>query len=266
MLEVNRIYNIDCREGFKKLPDNSIDLILTSPPYNIGIEYDSWDDNMEYNKYYDFINEFLKESYRVLKEDGRIVLNILYECKMNNIRMFNVHNYWKLMEKIGFKWSGLVDLQEIQPHKPKLTAWGSWMNSSSPFIYNPKECLILACKKTWKKQNKKNSYFKKNTSEIDKKKFISLVSGVWKYRPDTRPLTKATFSKDIPINAIKLLCQEGDIILDPFCGSGTICVTSIKLKNLIRTSFIGFEISKDYFNISKKRINKTIPINSNKFI
>ena len=75
MLKLNNIYNMDCIEGLKQLEDNSIDLIVTSPPYNLGIEYDSWDDKMSWTDYLKWCEKWLQECYRVLKDDGRICIN-----------------------------------------------------------------------------------------------------------------------------------------------------------------------------------------------
>ncbi len=268
---LNDIHNIDCVEGMKKLPDNCIDLVVTSPPYNVDIPYDTHKDNDEMDVYFEWCKVWLGEIYRVLKDDGRIAINIPYEVNVQDRggRVFITSEYWQMMKQIGFGFFGLVDLKEVSPHRSKTTAWGSWMSPSSPYIYNPKECMILAYKKDYKKNEKgvpqwgnteeivgenKNGdpKVKKIYSELDKKEFMSLVYGQWEYQPDTRPLTKATFSFDIPMKAIKILTYKGDIVLDPFSGSGTTAL----IAKMLRRNYIGFELSENYTKIARQRISE----------
>jgi len=250
IMETNKIYNMECVEGMKQIiPDDSINVVITSPPYNVGIDYDSWNDKMEWNDYLEFAKNWLSEVYRCLKKDGRIALNIPYEINVmkRGGRIFLVAEYWKIMQEIGFKFAGIVDLQEIQPQRVKLTAWGSWLKASAPYIYNPKECVIIAYKEEWKKQDVGNSYF--TDSDKHKEEFKELVYGMWKYRAETRGLTKANFSYDIPLKALKILSFQEDVVLDPFMGSGTTAEACIRLNR----QYIGFEISKSYCNTMKCR-------------
>jgi len=242
------IYNGDCIEIMNQMLENSIDLIITSPPYNVGIDYDSWDDKKSFEEHKLFIRDWLKSALRILKKDGRMALNIPYEIniKEKGGRLFLVSEYWKIMQEIGYNFAGLVDLKEIQPHRVKLTAWGSWLSPSAPYIYNPKECVLLTYKKQWKKETKGTSYFNKG----NKKEFQDLVYAMWNYQAETRGLTKANFSLDIPLKALKILSFEEDLILDPFMGSGT---TLVACKQLNRKG-IGIEISKNYCEIATKRL------------
>ncbi|MDD5651747.1 MAG: site-specific DNA-methyltransferase [Candidatus Nanoarchaeia archaeon] len=240
------IKNIDIIEGFKTLKDSSIDLVCCSPPYNIGIEYDSWNDLMTFNDYFDWSKRWLTECYRVLKDDGRIALNIPFEVNMkhNDIgRIFLTSEYWNIMKSIGFKWFGLVRLNEMSSQRVKFTAWGSYLSPSSPYIYNCEECVLLAYKKTHVKEIK-------GESDLTKEEFVECVNGLWNYRAETQGLTQACYSLDIPTKAIKMLTYKENVILDPFTGSGTTGVAAIKLNR----NFIGFEISKKYSDIAKDRI------------
>jgi site-specific DNA-methyltransferase (adenine-specific) len=146
---IRKITQGDCVEVMKTLPEKSIDLIVTSPPYGVGIEYDVHDDDVQFEDYKEFSKKWLTQAFRLLKDDGRIALNIPYEINRQDKggRIFMVSELWSIMQKIGYKFYGLVDLNENSPHRSKTTAWGSWMSPSSPYIYNPKECVILAYKK-----------------------------------------------------------------------------------------------------------------------
>jgi site-specific DNA-methyltransferase (adenine-specific) len=130
----NTIINGDCREVMDKMDEGCIDLIVTSCPYGVGIDYDSWDDDKEFNEYMKFTEEWLTAAYRVLKDDGRIAINIPYEINRQTKggRIYFSAEVWAVMRKIGFGFFGIIDLEETSPHRSKTTAWGSWMSPSSP--------------------------------------------------------------------------------------------------------------------------------------
>jgi DNA modification methylase len=210
MIETGKIINGDCVEVMKTLPEGSVDLIVTSPPYGVGIAYDVHEDDVEFSEYEKFAKEWMSQAYRVLKDDGRIALNIPYEINRQKKggRIFFVSEMWQIMKQIGFGFFGIVDLEEQSPHRSKTTAWGSWMSPSSPYIYNPKECVILAYKKQHIKKIKGQPQWAGELTEIenedgskrnkmvydenDKKEFMELVFGQWNYFADTKSLTKAT--------------------------------------------------------------------------
>ena len=261
---INTVINGDCIEVMKEMPEGVVDLIVTSPPYGVNIAYDVHNDDMEISEYLEFTRKWMTEAYKVLKDDGRIALNIPYEInrQAKGGRIFFVSEVYQVMKEIGFKFFGVVDLEEDSPHRSKTTAWGSWMSPSSPYIYNPKECIVLAYKKHHIKKVKGEPQWKGEPTvteegktkmvyqEQDKKDFMELVFGQWKYLNDSRPMTKATFSMDIPTKAIKILSYKNDVVLDPFNGSGTSCVAA----EILDRRWIGIELSENYANIAKERI------------
>ena len=265
---INKVINGDCIEVMREMPDSFVDLIVTSPPYGVNINYDVHDDDMEISQYLEFTRNWMMEAYKVLKDDGRIAINIPYEINRQEKggRIFLVSEVYQVMKQIGFKFYGIVDLEEDSPHRSKTTAWGSWMSPSSPYIYNPKECVILAYKKHHIKKVKGEPQWKGVPTQIeqedgtfkakvvyqdeDKKEFMELVFGQWKYLNDSRPMTKATFSMDIPTKAIKILTYKNDIVLDPFNGSGTSCVAA----EILDRRWIGIELSPNYTEIARERI------------
>ena len=269
------IINGNCVEVMKLLPEGSIDLLVTSPPYNANIKYDVYEDGLSMDDYWKFTIDWLSESFRVLKDDGRIAVNVPIEMNVQERggRILFNSEFWMRMKEVGFKFFGMVDLTEDSPHRVRQTAWGSWMSASQPYIYNPKECVILAYKNSPKKLTKGESQWKGTPTEVkdeegniktkmvyedeSKKEFMNLVFGRWEYFADTKSLTKATFSLDIPSKAIKILTYKNDIVLDPFMGSGTSAVAAETLNR----RWIGIELSENYTNIAKERLKPFVASN-----
>jgi site-specific DNA-methyltransferase (adenine-specific) len=268
MIETGKIINGNCVEVMKSLPDGCIDLIVTSPPYNANIKYDVYDDGLSMDEYWKFTTDWLSQAFRLLKDDGRVAINVPIEMNVQERGgriLFNAE-FWMMMKQVGFKFFGMVDLTEDSPHRVRQTAWGSWMSNSQPYIYNPKECVILAYKNSPKKLIKGESQWVGTPTEItdengkvknkmvykdeDKKEFMNLVFGRWEYFADTKSLTKATFSLDIPSKAIKILSYKNDIVLDPFMGSGTSAVAA----EVLDRRWIGIELSPDYCEVARNRI------------
>jgi site-specific DNA-methyltransferase (adenine-specific) len=268
MIETGKIINGDCIEVMKSLPEGEIDLLVSSPPYNVGINYDAHIDTLDMDVYWEWTKEWLSEAYRILKDDGRVAINIPYETNVRERggRVFFVSEFYQIMKQVGFKFFGIVDLEEQSPHRSKTTAWGSYMSCSGPYIYNPKECVILAYKKFHIKKVKGEPQWKGTPTDIeqedgtikkkvvyeeqDKKEFMELVFGQWNYFADTKSLTKATFSMDIPTKAIKILSYKNDIILDPFAGSGT----SLVAAEILGRRWLGIELSPNYTEVAKTRV------------
>jgi site-specific DNA-methyltransferase (adenine-specific) len=275
MLETNRIIQGDCVVEMGKLPESTVDLVVTSPPYNVGIDYDSHDDRMTMENYWRWTEQWLTEAFKILKDDGRIAVNIPYEVNVQDRggRVLFMSEFWAVMKKVGFQFYGLVDLDENSPHRSKTTAWGSWMSPSSPYIYNPKECVILAYKKDRIKKVKGEPEWKGELVDLeqedgtikqkmmyqdeDKKEFMSLVYGQWEYFADTKQQTKATFSMDIPMKAIKILTYRNDVVLDPFAGSGT----SLVAAEISGRRWIGIELSENYSKVAEDRVQVFIDRN-----
>lgn len=244
---VNKILCGDCIEIMRGIPDKSVDLVITSPPYNCGIDYGIYKDDKPWEEYLKWCEEWLIELKRVLKNDGRLCLNILLEMGIeNNKRRISPYaEFYALFKKVGLNIFGSPYWTDR--HRGQHTAWGSWLSASAPYIYNPYEIIMLGYKNQWKKQGK-------GRSTIEKEDFIEGCSGLWNLRTQTKELTKANFHTDLPTMCIRLLSYENDLILDPFIGSGT---TAVACKELGRR-FISIELNPEYCAIAERRLSQQI--------
>jgi len=254
---INKIICGDCIEGMKLLEDNSVDLVVTSPPYNCGIKYDEWNDDLPEEQYYNQMKKIIKEIKRILKKDGRVCWNVAdlyYNKSQNKENISRSSDFIKIFESFGFKiWRDII---WHQTDNNKLTAWGSWKSASSPFIFCDYEHVLIFFKESWDKLNK-------GISDITKDEFISSCkSSVWRITPVVTKKIEGDCPVPFPIKLIrrliKLFSYQNDLILDPFCGRGTSCIVS-KQNN---RNFIGFEVSKKYYELANKRLEQE---NLNKF-
>lgn len=251
-MKTNVIVNCDILDGFRQLPDNSIDLCVTSPPYNCGIKYDSWEDSKPWNEYLDWCRTWLREMKRVLKPDGRFAINHLVEMglpadgKKNGIRVSPQVELYKILVELELTivaqpmWADLT--------RSTLTSWGSWMSASAPYIYNPFEVILIGYKNHWKKNREKDN---KGINTISKEDFMKGVGGVWNIQPETKGLTMANFPVALPKLCIELLTFKDDVVLDPFMGSGTTAIACLETDR----QYIGFELSTNYHKIAEDRVS-----------
>jgi len=230
----------DCSEALSKIDDDSVNLAVTSPPYNVGIDYGVYKDNLEWEEYYDWCEKWMREIYRVLRPDGRFCLNHYLSLGTSKARSSPILELHCLSRRIGFKHHALVIWEERT--RSKYTAWGSWLSASAPYINSPYEGILVLYKDQWKRADK-------GKSTISKEEFLEGVSGVWKLGPDKLRLTPATFPESLPKRCISLLTFEGDVVLDPFMGSGT----TMKAAQDLKRSCIGIEINPEYCKVIRRR-------------
>lgn len=252
---INQIINIDCLIGLEKIESDSVDLVVTSPPYNVGIAYDEYDDNKTIDEYIDFITKISEVLFRVIKPNGRVCINIPCDGKMKlndeeKIKCDISYIIKNIFYDTGFKYRDKIywDKQNLK----SVTAWGSYESASAPNILLPFEEIVV-----FYKQTKKKEKIATNINEMIDNEFQEYSKGHWVIKGEARKGKRkkdscpAPFPQEIPSRLIKMFSYRDDIVLDPFSGNGTTCVVAKKLGR----KYIGFEISKKYTDYANKRIN-----------
>ena len=237
----------DAREVLKRLPDNCVHLVVTSPPYNAGKEYD---EDLTLSEYLDFIEEVVREVYRVLVWGGRVCFNI---ANLGRRPYIPLHAYLiQLFEEIGFLFRGEVIWDKGDAVSGASTAWGTWMSAVNPILRDQHEYIIVLSKGSFEREKRG----KRDT--ITREEFLEFTKSVWRFPPESakRVGHPAPFPEELPYRCIQLYTFEGDVVLDPFVGSGTTCVVAAKTGR----HFIGIDIEEEYVRIAEKRVREVLSV------
>jgi len=229
----------------KAIEDNSIDLIVTSPPYNVDIKYNSHNDSSSYNEYLEFSRKWLKRCYDWLKEGGRFCLNIPLDKNKGGQQSVGA-DLTIIAKEIGFKYHSTIVWNE--GNISRRTAWGSWLSASAPYVIAPVELIVILYKNKWKKTSGSRK------SDIAKNEFMEWTNGLWSFSGESKKRVghPAPFPMELPKRCIKLFSFVGDIVLDPFMGSGTTLISTYQNNR----KGVGIEIDKSYCELAKKRLIK----------
>lgn len=230
----------DCRELLKEVPSNSVDLVLTSPPYNVGIDYGVYKDDLPYDEYLGNMKEVIKELYRVVGYYRRIVYNVPVNYKRDDVMQHPYVDYVNMFKNVGFTVVG-TPLWYDNTHS-KYSAFGSYLSASAPYFYNPHEMLIIACKKGWKRDKGEKE------DSVSRDQFLNMCKGMIAFptaRSDDHP---APFSLKMATTVIECLSFVGDTVLDPFCGRGTV----LKACRDTDRFGVGFEINPEYESLIRE--------------
>jgi len=223
-------------------PDNCVDLVITSPPYNCGKEYESNKTNREYQQW---LTKRIDELHRILPPKGRLIWNVVATITQNNIiTPTGFLNYEVLSNKFNFR--DIIIWNQLNSECD--TAWGSWKSASSPYIRHQTEWILIFYKESWRKG--------KGISTIATNEFMSWTRDIWKMNCASRKYKHpAPFPIEFGTRTLKMFSFIDDIILDPFCGSGTTCVAA----KMLSRQYIGIDISEKYCEVARQRLRGIKP-------
>ena len=250
---INQIHLGKWEEVMPQIPDNSVDIIITSPPYNVALgdnkfnknKYDTYDDSIPYKEYLDWMHMCFKECYRVLKSGGRICVNIGDKKQSKEVTHVD---FIVRMKEVGF-----LMLCPIVWNKSQIgnrTAWGSYKSPAMPCFPTPFEYIIVMCKESLRHEGDPTKI------TVQAKDFQTNANALWEFPPESGMMKKwdhpSCFPEELPRRLIQQLTYEDDVVLDAFSGIGTTCAVAKKL----RRKFIGIEMSKKYHERSLIRLGE----------
>ena len=232
-LEVDRIHSGDALKVLKTFPANSIQMAMTSPPYNIGIRYDVYEDDRRYKAYLAWLKKIWIELYRVLGRGGRFALNIA-PTSIANFRPVH-HDTARDLRDIGFRMR--TEIIWYKQNIRKRTAWGSWRSPSNAHILPSWEYVMIFHKRDWKLRGDRKK------ADITAKEFLKCSDGFWKIQPETRRKDHpAPFPEELVYRLIKFYTYRDNVVLDAFGGTGIVALVALKTGR----HFIHIDISKKY--------------------
>ena len=236
----NRII-LGSAENMKELPNNSVHLMITSPPYNVSKEYDS---DLSLSEYLQLLQNSFKETYRVLVYGGRACINIANIGRKPYIPLSDYIS--RMMIDIGFNMRGEIIWNKASSSSPS-TAWGSWQSAANPTLRDVHEYILIFSKGNYKREKGDK------TDTISKEQFLEWTKSIWTMNAESAKKIghPAPFPEELPYRLIQLFSFTDDVVLDPFIGSGTTAISALKSKR----RYVGYEISEEYVNLAERRIS-----------
>ena len=238
---LNRIFQ-KSSESMDELPDNSVHLMITSPPYNVSKEYD---EDLTLDEYRDLLRRVIRETHRVLVDGGRVCINV---ANIGRKPYIPIHAF--LAEDMiheGFAMRGEVIWNKGGSAGPS-TAWGSWKSATNPTLRDVHEYILIFSK---------NSFARVaggKRSTIGRDEFLEYTKSIWTFPSESarRIGHPAPFPIELPRRLIQLYSFEGDVVLDPFAGSGSTCIAALQSGR----KFVAYEKSSRYARLAEKRISE----------
>ncbi len=243
IISSENIDKIFCKSSDKmeELPDNSVHLMVTSPPYNVGKEYD---EDLTLDEYRTFLKRIWAETHRVLVPGGRACINV---ANLGRKPYIPIHTFIiEDMLDLGFLMRGEIIWNKASSSSPS-TAWGSWLSAANPSLRDIHEYIIIFSKKIFGRKNINN---RENT--ITKEEFLEFTKSIWTFsaEPATKVGHPAPFPVELPYRLIQFYTFKGEVVLDPFIGSGQAAIAALKSFR----HYVGYDINSDYVQLAEKRI------------
>ncbi len=227
-------------EDMDALPDDSVHLMVTSPPYNVQKEYDQ---DLSLDEYLALLDRVWRETYRVLVPGGRACINV---ANLGRKPYIPLHSFIiEQMLTIGFLMRGEIIWNKAASASPS-TAWGSWCSASNPVLRDVHEYILVFCKQGFSRPRSGRE------ATISKDDFLSWTKSVWDFRAvQARKIGHpAPFPVELPHRCIQLYTFRGDVVLDPFAGSGTTCLAARQDER----RYVGYEIDPEYCRLAEARL------------
>ncbi len=242
---IDKLYNRSS-ESMAELPDNCVHLMVTSPPYNVGKDYD---DDLSQGEYFELLSNVWRETYRVLAPGGRACINV---ANLGRRPYIPLSSYICMeMIDIGFLMRGEI-IWNKSAGAGVSCAWGSWRSPSNPVLRDTHEYVLVFCKDAFARKKPGDD---SRTATIERDEFLEYTKSVWAFPPESarRVQHPSPFPVRLPARLIKLYTYSGDLVLDPFAGSGTTAVAALRTGR----HFVGYEVSAEYIEIARHRIGRS---------
>ena len=238
--DVDRIFT-HTAEDMHELPANCVGLMVTSPPYHVGKDYDS---DATFEEYLAMLRRVFAETYRVLEPGGRAAVNVANLGRRPYVSLSA--KIVQMMEDLGYLMRGEVIWRKGKSLSGS-TAWGSWMSPSNPTLRDVHEYLLVFSKGRFQR-------IRKGESTIERDEFLEATLSVWDLQPESanRVGHPAPFPVTLPRRCIELYTWRDDLVLDPFMGSGSTAVAAVQSGR----HYVGYETNPEYVAIAEKRIKE----------
>ena len=226
-------------ETMEQLPDGSVALMITSPPYNVGKEYDG---DLSLDEYLGLLHRVLSETYRVLEAGGRVAVNVANLGRKPYVPLN--HHVADILTDIGYMLRGEIIWQKAKGAGGSC-AWGSWQSAKNPTLRDIHEYVIVACKESFRR-------LRRGEDTISRDDFLEGTVSIWQIAPESarRVGHPAPFPVELPRRLIELYSFESDLILDPFIGAGSTAVAAVEAGR----HYVGYDTNADYLALATERI------------
>ena len=245
---LDRIY-CHSSERMHELPDGSVHLMVTSPPYNVGKEYD---EDLTMDDYRGLLRRVLAEIWRVTAPGGRACVNV---ANLGRKPYIPLHAYVIAdAAEAGFLMRGEI-IWDKGAGAGTSTAWGSWRSASNPTLRDTHEYILV-----FQKPHPKSGFGRRKPeggeSTIGRDEFLEFTKSVWRFGPESAKRAKhpAPFPVELPRRLIQLYSFTGDVVLDPFMGTGATAVAAATAER----RYVGYDTSPEYCAIAEERIAEAV--------
>jgi site-specific DNA-methyltransferase (adenine-specific) len=228
-------------ETMTELPDRSVHLMVTSPPYNVGKDYD---DDLTHDQYMQLIGNVMQEVFRVLVDGGRALVNV---ANLGRKPYIPLHAYIIEQAAIaGFHMRGEI-IWNKSAGAGTSTAWGSWMSPSNPTLRDTHEYILVFQKPPFGRKP-----IDGREPTISRDDFLEFTKSVWEFAPQSAKQVghPAPFPEELPRRAIELYSFSGEVVLDPFMGTGSTALAAVKSER----HFVGYDVSSEYVALAEQRL------------